>query len=114
MGIILFKDLKLKPLSLVLERINVYLCALKLFVMKMRITEKEYIKAHRRASRKEEIARHGKLISGRCKVEKSKRTYDRKRAKAGMKSLPFDFYTCYLSYICSMILKQRIVWIKER
>lgn len=49
--------------------------------MKMRITEQDYIKAHRKASREEEIARHGKLISSRGKVEKSKRTYDRKRAK---------------------------------
>ena len=59
--------------------------------MKMRITQKAYIKAHRKASREEEIARHGKPISGRSCVEKSKRAYDRRKAKADLQSLPFDF-----------------------
>jgi len=64
------------------------------YAIKMRITQQDYIKAHRKASRKEEIALHGKLISGRGKVEKSERTYDRKKAKAELRSLPFDFL-CY-------------------
>jgi hypothetical protein len=50
--------------------------------MKMRITEQDYIKAHRKASREEEIAQHGKLISGRSSVAKSKRTYNRKKLKS--------------------------------
>lgn len=52
----------------------------------------DYIKANRKASREEEIAAHGKLISMRTTVHKSKKIYDRNREKkAGIKNLPFLF-----------------------
>ena len=52
--------------------------------MKKRITEQDYLKAHRKASREEEIARHGRPV-GQSRVHRSKKT------KAGLKRLPFDF-----------------------
>lgn len=58
--------------------------------MKKRITEQDYLKAHRKASREEEIARHGRPV-GQSRVHRSKRAYDRKKTKAGLKRLPFDF-----------------------
>lgn len=58
--------------------------------MKKRITEQDYLKAHRKASREEEIARHGRPV-GQSRVHRSKKVYDRKKTKAGLKRLPFDF-----------------------
>lgn len=52
--------------------------------MKTKITEKDYIKAHRKASREEEIALHGRPLP-RTKAHRSKRAYDRKREKAALK-----------------------------
>ena len=57
---------------------------------KKRITEQDYLKAHRKASREEEIARHGRPV-GQSRVHRSKKAYDRKKTKAGLKRLPFDF-----------------------
>lgn len=57
-------------------------------IMKKRITEEDYIKANRRASREEEIRAHGKPLP-KSKAHKSKKIYDRKKSKAGIKSLPF-------------------------
>lgn len=48
---------------------------------KMRITEKDFLLANRRASRAEEIERYGKQISMRSVTHKSKKVYDRKRLK---------------------------------
>lgn len=56
--------------------------------MKKKITEEDYIKANRRASREEEIRAHGKP-PGRHHVHKSKKIYDRKKSKAGLRDLPF-------------------------
>lgn len=48
----------------------------------MRITEKDYIKAIRRADRLREIEMYGKVISTRQPYAgKSKKAYDRKRDK---------------------------------
>lgn len=58
---------------------------------KHKITERDYLKAHRKAGREEEIARHGRPV-GLHAVHKSKKAYDRKREKAGLKNLPFPFY----------------------
>ena len=58
--------------------------------MKKRITEQDYLKAHRKASREEEIARHGHPV-GQSRVHRSERADDRKKTKAGLKRLPFDF-----------------------
>lgn len=57
---------------------------------KHKITEQDYLKAHRRASREEEIALYGKPVRLRA-VHKSKKAYDRKREKAGFSDLPFSF-----------------------
>lgn len=48
---------------------------------KLRITEADYILAHRRAARLEEIALHGKPVSMRSVKHKSKKLYDRKRLR---------------------------------
>ena len=48
---------------------------------KLRITEMDYLKAHRRASRMDEIESHGHPIHGRTTIAKSKKVYDRNRMK---------------------------------
>ena len=48
---------------------------------KLRITEADYMLAQRRAARLEEIAAHGKPVSMRSAIHKSKKLYDRKRLK---------------------------------
>ena len=55
---------------------------------KLRITEADYMLAQRRASRLEEIALHGKPVSLRPALHKSKKLYNRKRLKKG--GLPTD------------------------
>ncbi len=58
-----------------------------------KITERDYIKAHRKASREAEIENHNHPISFK-RVHKSKKIYDRKRSKAeNQKALPYLFYT---------------------
>lgn len=53
---------------------------------KLRITEKDFLLANRRASRAEEIEKYGKQISMRSITHKSKKVYDRNRLKnAGIK-----------------------------
>ena len=54
---------------------------------KMRITEADYMLAQRRAARMEEIAEHGKPVTFRKALHKSKKAYDRKRLK---KQIPED------------------------
>ena len=49
--------------------------------MKNKITEQDYIKANRKASREAEIKMYGKLITWRSAVHKSKKTYNRQRYK---------------------------------
>ena len=70
--------------------------------MKKRITEQDYLKAHRKASREEEIARHGRPV-GQSRVHRSKKAYDRKKTKAGLKRLPFDFIPAPLTSISAFI-----------
>ncbi len=48
---------------------------------KLRITEKDFLLANRRASRAEEIERYGKQILMRSITHKLKKVYDRKRLK---------------------------------
>lgn len=50
---------------------------------KLTITVDDYILANRKASREEEIAAHGKQISFRKAIHKSKKTYSRKKRNAG-------------------------------
>lgn len=62
---------------------------------KLRITEKDFLLANRRASRAEEIGLYGKQVRMRSMTHKSKKVYDRKRMKkAGVRfndDLPFLF-----------------------
>ena len=48
---------------------------------KLRITEDDYIKANRKAARMEEIALHGRQISMRRTVHRSKKVYNRNAIK---------------------------------
>lgn len=48
---------------------------------KLRITEADHMLAQRRAARLEEIAAHGKPVSMRSAIHRSKKAYDRKRLK---------------------------------
>lgn len=66
--------------------------------MKKRITQDDYIKANRKASREAEIENYGHPICYK-RVHQSKKVYNRKKIKAGDKVLPFSIskYT-YFSY----------------
>lgn len=60
---------------------------------KFRITEADYLKANRKASRKEEIESHGHPVQGRAMIHKSKKVYDRNRIKrAAIKSDDSSFF----------------------
>ena len=48
---------------------------------KLRITEADFMLANRRAARLEEIAEHGRPVSFRKAIHKSKKVYDRKKLK---------------------------------
>ena len=48
---------------------------------KLRITEADIMLAQRRAARLEEIAEHGRPVSFRKAIHKSKKVYDRKKLK---------------------------------
>lgn len=48
---------------------------------KLRITEADFMLANRRAARMEEISEHGRPVSMRTALHKSKKVYDRKRLK---------------------------------
>lgn len=48
---------------------------------KLRITQADFMLANRRAARLEEIAEHGRPVSMRSALHKSKKVYDRKRMK---------------------------------
>ena len=60
---------------------------------KLRITQKDFLLANRRAARLEEIEAHGKQISFRSARHKSKKVYDRNSFKrAGVKSDDGSFF----------------------
>ncbi|MCR5548929.1 MAG: hypothetical protein K6F25_09285 [Bacteroidales bacterium] len=48
---------------------------------KLQITEADFMLANRRAARLEEIAEHGRPVSFRKVLHKSRKVYDRKRMK---------------------------------
>ena len=59
--------------------------------MKKRITQDDYIKANRKASREAEIENHGHPISYK-RVHQSKKVYNRKKIKATKdQGLPYLF-----------------------
>jgi hypothetical protein len=49
---------------------------------KLHISQADFMLANRRAARMEEIAEHGRPVSFRSSVHKSKKLYDRKRLKS--------------------------------
>ena len=53
---------------------------------RLRITEADFMLANRRAARLEEIELHGKPISFRKVLQKSKRAYSRKKFKSEIPS----------------------------
>ena len=55
----------------------------------MTITEQDYLKAHRKASREEELALYGRPLLHH-KPHQSEKTYNRKNQKAALKKLPFE------------------------
>ena len=60
---------------------------------KLRITEADFMLANRRAARLEEIAEHGRPVSMRSALHKSKKVYDRKRLKkAGINTDDLSFF----------------------
>ncbi len=61
--------------------------------MKKRVTEQNYVKACRKGSREAEIELHGRPVHIR-RIHRSKKTYDRKKMKAGLKRLPYFFTIC--------------------
>ena len=54
---------------------------------KMKFTQEDYLKANRKASREEEIEKHGRPVSFN-RIHVSKKVYNRKRIKAGFCRLP--------------------------
>ena len=56
--------------------------------MKKRITQDDYIKANRKASREAEIEMYGHPICHK-RVHQSKKVYNRKKIKAANKELPY-------------------------
>ena len=65
---------------------------------KLKITQQDYLRAHRKASREEEIGRHGRPASLRPAVYRSKKTYNRKREKAGLRSRLFSWLSVWGFY----------------
>src|SRR5574344_2876615 len=76
----------------------------------LRITQKDYLKANRRASRQEETDVHGEPVKISA-VHKSKKKYDRKHEKAEFKkALPFLFPGVVffkLSFVAGNITEER-------
>ena len=58
--------------------------------MKKRITQDDYIKANRKASREAEIKEHGHPVCYK-RVHESKKVYNRRKIKAADKKLPYFF-----------------------
>ena len=72
---------------------------------KLRITEMDYLKANRKASRQEEIESHGHPVQGRAMIHKSKKVYDRNRMKrAAIKSDDSSHFFCQKSVVFTKCL----------
>lgn len=59
-------------------------------IKRLRITERDYILANRKAAREEEILAHGKPISFRSHFHKIKKKYDRKQLKKAISDTTDD------------------------
>jgi len=55
-----------------------------------RITERDFLLANRRAARQEEIEAHGRPVSFRKAIHKSKKVYDRKALKRQLSDYDSD------------------------
>ena len=70
--------------------------------MKKRITQDDYIKANRKASREAEIKEHGHPVCYK-RVHESKKVYNRRKIKAADKKLPYFFVFRIASlYFCEI------------
>lgn len=63
-----------------------------------KITEQDYIKANRKASREIEISSYGKQISNRVVVHKSKKQYNRQRDR----KIPLFFFSLIIKHLESI------------
>lgn len=66
--------------------------------MKKRITQDDYIKANRKASREAEIREHGHPICYK-RVHETKKVYNRKKIKAADQKLPSFFAIQFVSVL---------------
>ena len=66
---------------------------------KMRITEKDFLLANRRAARAEEIEAHSKQITFRTVTQKFRRTDERKRRKRAVSKGDDGSYFVHVSSI---------------
>lgn len=73
-------------------------------MMKKRITRDDYLRANRKASREAEIENYGHPVDFK-RVHVSAKVYNRKKMKAGDKSLP-----CFLSLLAVMPFRRLILW----
>ena len=75
-----------------------------------RITESDFLLANRKASREEELERHGKQIIFRTTTQKSKKVYDRNRLKKADIKFSDDLpFLCDLdSYVWVDVLRNHL------
>ena len=66
---------------------------------RLRITERDYILANRKAAREEEILAHGKPVSFRSHFHKIKKKYDRKQLKKAISDTTDDGFFIHLPSI---------------
>ena len=59
---------------------------------RLRITERDFLLANRKAAREEEILAHGKPVIFRSHLQKSKKKYDRKQLKKTITQTDDGFY----------------------
>lgn len=69
-------------------------------IKRLRITERDYLLANRKAAREEEILAHGKPVSFRSHFHKIKKKYDRKQLKKVISDTTDDgFFIHPLAYL---------------
>ena len=68
---------------------------------RLRITERDFLLANRKAAREEEILAHGKPIAFRSHLYRSKKKYDRKQLKKTI-TLPDDGFFVSFDSFCTI------------
>lgn len=71
---------------------------------RLRITERDFLLANRKAAREEEIQAHGKPIMFRGHLHKSKKKYDRKQLKKAITQTDDGFLLSYIQKTYSSFL----------